>query len=184
MASEGVDFGTCCGRGSYQISHCERFDKYLDSRYLQKLSFRDRDFGCKVLMTRPFNSGLGVEDWRTHYTRNADRGILASSPISSFFPPNCLPWVRRCALPMVGSRWYGNERQMRSRDPTTETGQPKLRNSRMGLVELAPPAKKAKPGAGDSLYPQIMRNARNGENAKPPVRNERQQTKSDHRNSS
>src|SRR5713226_7101559 len=72
----GVDFGTCCGRGSYQISHCERFDKYLDSRYLQKLSFRDRDFGCKVLMTRPFNSGVGVEDWRTHYTRNADRGTL------------------------------------------------------------------------------------------------------------
>src|SRR5229473_2494447 len=30
---------------------------------------------------------------------------------------------------VVGSRWYGNEKQMRSRDPTTETGPPKLRNS-------------------------------------------------------
>src|SRR6266852_4559183 len=43
-----------------------------------------------------------------------------------FFSPNCLPWGRRCARTVVGSRWYGNERQMRSRDPTTESGQPKL----------------------------------------------------------
>src|SRR6266702_4850836 len=26
---------------------------------------------------------------------------------SSFFPPNCLLWVRRCALSMVGSLWFG-----------------------------------------------------------------------------
>ena len=28
------DFGICCGRGSYQISHCERFDNSLHSRQL------------------------------------------------------------------------------------------------------------------------------------------------------
>src|SRR5437879_11866733 len=66
---------------------------------------------------------------------------------------------------------------MRSRDSRTEIGQPKLRNTRMVLVELAPPGEKAKPGASDSLYPRIMRNARKGENAKPPVRSERQWTK-------
>jgi hypothetical protein len=124
--------------------------------------------------------------WPIISLSSSDCGLrnLRLTQLSSFFPPNCLPWVRRCALPMVGSRWYGNQRRMRSRHPTTETGQPKLRNSRMGLVELAPPTKKAKPGAGDSSYPRIVRNARNGENAKPPVRNERQQTKSDHVNSS
>ena len=32
---------------------------------------------------------------------------------------------------------------------------------------------KPKPGVIDSLYARIMRNARNGENAKPPVQSER-----------
>ena len=43
---------------------------------------------------------------------------------------------------------------------------------------------KPEPGVSDSFNPQIMRNARNGEDAKLPVRSERQQTKSDHLNSS
>src|SRR6266849_10902014 len=33
----------------------------------------------------------------------------------------------------------------------------------LGLVKLAPPTKKAKPGVSDSLYRRIVRNARNGE---------------------
>jgi hypothetical protein len=39
---------------------------------------------------------------------------------------------------VVGSRSYGNEREMRSRDPTTETGLPKLRNTGMGLGRPEP----------------------------------------------
>jgi len=34
--------------------HCETFDMYLDSRHLQKRTFRDRGFGCKVLMARHY----------------------------------------------------------------------------------------------------------------------------------
>ena len=29
IAFLGGDFGTCCGRMGYQISHCERFDNSL-----------------------------------------------------------------------------------------------------------------------------------------------------------
>jgi len=36
------------------MSHRETFDMYLDSRYLQKRTCRDRDFGCKVLMARRY----------------------------------------------------------------------------------------------------------------------------------
>src|SRR6266568_4376330 len=93
-----------------------------------------------------------------------------------FFPPSCVPWVRNCKRPVVGSRGYGSERQMRSREPTTATGQPKLRNPGMGLVELAPPTKKAKRSAGGAVYPRIVRNARKSEEPKP-IRRERQQTK-------
>src|SRR5207245_4480808 len=89
------------------------------------------------------------------------------------------PWVRRCARIVVGSRGHGNQRQMRSRDPTMETGQPKLGNLRPGLVEFTPPTKKARPSAPGSLPPRIMRNARKGENAKPSVRGERQSTRSE-----
>jgi hypothetical protein len=53
-----------------------------------------------------------------------------------------------------------------------------------GLVELVPPTKTAKPSAGDSLYPRIVRNARNDEKAQPPIRSERQESKSNHLNSS
>src|SRR5260370_35895888 len=34
--------------------HCDTFDMYLDSRYLQKRTFRDRGFGCKALSARHF----------------------------------------------------------------------------------------------------------------------------------
>ena len=81
--------------------------------------------------------------------------------------PNCLRWVRNLARSVVGSRWHENQRQIRSRDATTKTGQPKLRNSGMGLVELAPPTKSARSSAGDSLYPRIVPTARNGGGAKP-----------------
>ncbi len=93
-------------------------------------------------------------------------GNLPSSPVSSFFSPNCVPWVRNCVRPVVESRWYESERQTRSRCPTAETGEPKLRNSGMGLVELAPPTKNAEPGTGDSLYPRIVRKARSDKKAK------------------
>jgi hypothetical protein len=52
--SKEGDFRTCCGRVSYQTSHCEKFDMYLHWRRLYKRTFRDRDFGCKVLMARPY----------------------------------------------------------------------------------------------------------------------------------
>jgi hypothetical protein len=64
---------------------------------------------------------------------------------------------------------------------------PDSRNSEIqewGLVELAPPTEKAKPGVLGSLYPRIVRNARKDEKAKPPVPSERQATKSNHLNSS
>src|SRR5438552_12800655 len=47
-------------------------------------------------------------------------GNLRLTP-ASLFSPNCVPWVRNYARTVVGSRWYGGERQMRSRDPTTES---------------------------------------------------------------
>src|SRR5229473_4916744 len=36
--------------------------------------------------------------------RSARAGQDLVVPPLSVFSPNCLPWVRRCALPMVGSR--------------------------------------------------------------------------------
>src|SRR5258708_2869868 len=59
-ASSGGDFGTCCGRGRYQMYHRDTFDMYFDSRYLQKSTFRDRGLGCKLLMARIFNCGMRI----------------------------------------------------------------------------------------------------------------------------
>ncbi len=36
------------------MSHSEKFDMCLHWRRLQKQTFRDRDFDCKVLMTRMY----------------------------------------------------------------------------------------------------------------------------------
>ena len=33
---------------------CETFDMYLYWKQLWKRTYRDRDFGCKVLMARPY----------------------------------------------------------------------------------------------------------------------------------
>src|SRR6266571_7602852 len=38
----------------------------------------------------------------------------------SFFPPNCVPWVRKCTRPMVGWGWYGKGKRgagIRKRKP-------------------------------------------------------------------
>ena len=64
----------------------------------------------------------------------------------SFSPPNCLPWVRRRAGTVVGSRCYGSERRMQSGDPTTEAEEPKLRNSILGSCGIRPSDKKGKAG--------------------------------------
>ena len=39
--------------------------------------------------------------------------ILRLTP-PSLFPSNCVPWVRNCARPMVESRGYGSERQIKA----------------------------------------------------------------------
>ncbi len=42
--------------------HCDTFDNSLHWRRLEKRSFRDRGFGCNVLMVRAFNCGLRIAD--------------------------------------------------------------------------------------------------------------------------
>ena len=79
---------------------------------------------------------------------------------------------------LLSARLYGGKEECRMQNAEAERdwGQPKLGNLRPGLVEFTPPTKKARPSAPGSIPPRIMRNARNGEKAKPPVRSECQST--------
>ncbi len=98
---------------------------------------------------------------------------VAKAPflISSFFSPNCLPWVRNRALSVVGSRWYGNQRQMRRRDPTAESGRTEFRNSGMGLVELAPRTKSLILCTRESceMHEMVKRRSRFGASGNSPL---------------
>ncbi len=131
------DFGTCCGRVGYQMYHGDTFDMCLHWRRLQKRTFWDRGFGCKVLMARPFNCGSRNAEFNAALIpafsppppgegasrgyagmQNAGWGIVPSSPLSSFFSPNCLPWVRNYALAVIG--WRASEDRTRLRRAGTQ----------------------------------------------------------------
>src|SRR5712692_6236278 len=85
---------------------------------------------------------------------------LRLSPLS-FFSPNCLRWVRRCARPMVGSRWYGTDergagirrRKLESRN--SETQEFELEGRSRFQISHFERFEKARPGVGGPLYPRI-----------------------------
>src|SRR5258708_22558852 len=100
--------------------HCDTFDMYFHWKQLQKRAFLDRDFGCKVLMARPFNCGSRNAEFNAALIpalraatvsprrrciarprRNAERGLGNRGVIATF-----LHFFRQTAYRGLGTaRW-------------------------------------------------------------------------------
>src|SRR5713226_4614127 len=80
------------------LYHCDTFDMYFHWKQLQKRAFLDRDFGCKILMARPFDCGMRNAEFNAALIpafsprrrsiarppRNAERGLGNRAVIATF----------------------------------------------------------------------------------------------------